>query len=162
MKRIICLMLAVICLMGLCACGGGDPDEGNATKVRENINIAAIKDSIISEIGIQGAYDMDTAMLFNMYGIDEADVEECASFTTMDGVFPDEIIMVKATDKDAADRVEEKLNTRLDAVLTQSQNYDAENYAIAQKCKVIREGQVVALFISANHEEMQTIFNAKQ
>lgn len=158
MKRIVCLMLAVFCLMGLCACGDkSSSDEGSGT-ARENINITEIKDTIISEIGIEGAYDMDTAMLLNMYGIEEADVEECASFTTMDGVFPDEIIMVKATDKDAADRVEEKLETRLEAVLTQSQNYDAENYAIAQKCKVIREGEVVALFISANHETMQEIF----
>lgn len=158
MKRIICLMLLVLCLLGLCACGG-NKDEDTKTTARENINITEIKDTIIAEIGIEGAYDMDTAMLLNMYGIEEADVLECASFTTMDGVFPDEIIMVKATDNAAADRVEDKLTVRLEAVLTQSQNYDAENYAIAQKCKVIREGQVVALFISADHETMQEIFN---
>lgn len=157
MKRFFALLLAVLMIVSLTACGNSS-DESESASVRDNIDIKGIKDTIISELSIEGAYDMDEAMLLNMYGIEEAWVEECACFTTMDGVFPDEIIMVKAADKDAADKVQEKLNTRLEAVLTQSQNYDAENYAIAQKCKVIREGQVVALFISANHETMQEIF----
>jgi len=53
MKRIVCLMLAVFCLLGLCACGDkSSSDEGSGT-ARENINITEIKDTIISEIGIE-------------------------------------------------------------------------------------------------------------
>lgn len=76
----------------------------------------------------------------------------------MDGVFPDEIVMIKATDADAAKRIEEKLNKRLEEVKVQSESYDAENYALAQECKVIKEGNYVALFLSAKHADMEKIF----
>ena len=103
--------------------------------------------------------DLAPARLLALYGIEEADIKESACFVTMDGIFPDEIVMIKAADTDAADRIEEKLNTRLDEIKVQSQSYDPENYAIAQECKVFREGNVVALFVSAKHADMEAIFN---
>ena len=162
MKRIIALLLCLLCTVSLFACGAGSNDETsneNNSQQTANVNLTEIKDSIITKLAIDGAMDMDTSMLLNLYGIDEADVKESACFATMDGVFPDEIVMVRATDSNASARIAEKLQTRLEAVLVQSKNYDAQNYEIAQKCKVITKGDIVALFISANHETMQGIFN---
>lgn len=154
MKKIVCALLAVMCLLSLFACGSGESSDS----ARE-IDIKAKKDQIISDLAIEGALDLASERLLALYGIDAADIEESACFITMGGVFPDEIVMIKATDADAAGRIEEKLNTRLDEIKVQSQSYDPENYAIAQECKVLREGNVVALFMSAKHADMEAIFN---
>lgn len=150
MKRLVCAVLLIVMMLSLVACGSGSPRE---------IDIKAVKEQIIFELSIEGALDLASERLLALYGIEEADILESACFVTMGGVFPDEIVMIKATDADAADRIEAKLNTRLDEIKVQSQSYDPENYAIAQQCKVIREGTVVALFMSAKHADMEAIFN---
>ncbi len=149
MKKIIALVLAVLTIFALTACGGGSAKE---------IDIAAVKETIVTDLAVEGSMDIDASRLLDLYGIAAEDIEESACYITMDGVFPEEIIMVKAVDGDAAKRVEEKLNTRIEEVKVQSQSYDAENYALAQECKVIKEGNYVAMFLSAKHAEMEDIF----
>ena len=153
MKKLICTLLAVVCMFSLFACGSG------AESTAKDIDINAVKEQIIADLSMDGAMDLAPARLLALYGIDEADIAESACFVTMDGIFPDEIVMIKATDADAADRIEAKLNTRLDEIKVQSQSYDPENYAIAQECKVLREGNIVAMFMSAKHADMEVIFN---
>ena len=148
MKKIISLVLAMICLFSLAACGGEEAD----------IDVAKVKEQIINDLGVEGALDIDTASLLDLYGIVAEDVEESACYVTMDGVFPQEVILVKAVSQEAAKRVSEKLNVRIDEVKIQSQSYDAENYALAQECKVIVKGNVVAMFLSPQHAEMEKIF----
>ena len=60
----------------------------------------------------------------------------------------------------AASRVAEKLESRLAEIKNQSASYDAENYALAQKCKVTKDSNYVTLFVSAKHEDMQKIFDS--
>ena len=152
MKKFICVILALVCMFSLFACGSG---EGSASD--KDIDINAVKEQIISQLGIDGAMDLPAERLLALYGIDEADIASSACYVTMDGVFPDEIVMIKAVDTEAAKRVEEKLNTRLDEIKVQSQSYDPENYAVAQECKVLKEGNVVALFMSPKHADMEEI-----
>lgn len=151
MKRVFCVLFALLMILSLAACGGDD-----SSKV---IDIAAVKDQMIADLQIEGAMDVDASRLLNLYGIAEEDITESACFVTMDGVFPDEIVMVNAIDNDAVERIEEKLNARLDEVKVQSQSYDPENYAIAQECHVITDGLTVVLFLSPEHEAMEEIFS---
>lgn len=150
MKKIICILFAAFLMLSLFACG---------EDTVKDIDIKAVKEQIISELAIEGALDLASERLLALYGIEEADITESACFVTMGGVFPDEIVMIKAVDGDAADRIEAKLNTRLDEIKVQSQSYDPENYAVAQECKVLREGNTVALFMSAKHADMEAVFN---
>ena len=154
MKKVLVAIMILVCCMSLFACTDNTADN----TVKKNISLAQIKDRIIDECAIEDAMDLDAYMLLNLYGIEEADVAESACFSTLGAVFPDEIIMIKAKDKDALNRISEKLENRLDAVLAQSKNYDAENYEIAQKCKLITKDEYIALFISPKHEQMQEIY----
>ena len=151
MKKLIAIISLTLILCMLCACGGEE------AKV---IDITKVKSDIVSQIGITEPMDVKADRLMDLYGIAATDVKTAACFVTMDGVFPDEIIMVEAVDASAASRIAEKLESRLSEVKNQSASYDAENYAIAQKCKVTKTGNYVTLFISAKHEDMQKIFDS--
>lgn len=151
MKKL-ALILAVVCLIGaLSACGSSakEPDP------------AAVVDEIVATLSIASPLDVPAERLLALYGIAAEDIAASASFTTLDGgIFPDEVVIVKAVDTAAAGRVEECLNSRLDSVMAQAQNYDPESLAVAQQCKVMKNGCYVALFLSPQHEAMESIYTA--
>lgn len=176
MKKFLGVTLAVLTLSAAAACSKAPAEETTAaeepgvtgsaadeTAVSENaaegVDLKALKDNMISSLGIENAADVAADRLTALYGIEAADVTDSACFITMQGVFPEEIVMVKAADDAAAARIAEKLLVRLQDVLNQSKNYDEENYALAQTCKVMSKNGYVALFISAQHEAMEKMFD---
>ena len=175
MKKLICAVLAVLMLLTLCACSdSGDNGNTPSDKPSDNtssssepsssapqdktVDLAAIKDKIISDVKVEDPMTVDSDKLTELYGIAAEDISESACFVTSSGTFPEEAIMIKAKDDAAKGRIVELLNARIDDVKVQSESYDAENYALAQKCKVIIEGDYIAMFISASHEKMENIF----
>ena len=168
MKKILGVTLAVLTL-SLAACSKAPAQESTtagdvattvaAAEQTGAVDLAALKASMIDTLAIEGAVDVASDRLTALYGIDAADVADSACFIKMEGSFPDEIVMIKAASADAAGRIAEKLGVKLDDVLNQSKNYDADNYAIAQTCKVVTKGDYVSLFISAKHVEMEKMFD---
>lgn len=151
MKRILAFLCLAAMLAGLfTACGAKET----------TIDIAKAKEQIVSDLQIENPADMEPDDLLSYYGIAAEDVEQSACFLTMAGAFPDEVIMIQAVDTDAAARVQEKLEARLETVKATSKNYDAESYQVAQTCKVQVDGRYVALFVSANHEKMEEIYDS--
>ncbi len=147
MKKLVPLLLALT-LLG--ACGTTAEPEP-----------AAVTDEIIDALSIESPLSIPLERLLALYGIEASDVAAFSCFTTLDGgIFPDEVVIVRATDSAAAGRVEACLNARLESLLAQTQNYDPESLAIAQQCRVLKNGRYVALFISPQHEAMEQIYAA--
>lgn len=167
MKKILGVTLAVLTL-SLAACSkapanetttAGDTETTISAEQTGAVDLAALKASMIEKLQITNTVDMASDRLTALYGIDAADIADSACFITMEGAFPDEIVMIKAASADAAGRIAEKLGVKLEDVLNQSKNYDADNYAIAQTCKVVTKGDYVSLFISAKHVDMESMFD---
>lgn len=152
MKKILSVILITVILFSFASC---------TAKPKETvIDINSVKSQITEKVELTDPLDIGTDALSDLYGIDSADVAESACLVTMDGTFPDEVIIVKAQDENSKQRIVDALNSRLSEVKTQSQNYDETNYKLAQECKVITEGNYVALFVSAHHAEMEEIFES--
>ncbi len=152
MKRLIALLLVLASLCALSACGG------NAEEV--TVDLDAVKAQIISSLEISDPLDITTGRLYDLYAIDPETVKASACFITMGGAFPDEIVMVQAVDAATAKQIAEKLQARLLDVTNQAHNYDAESFALLEKCKVETVGTYVHLFISAKSAEMRAIFDS--
>lgn len=151
MKRFICALFAILMIVSLCACS--EQTSGNTAT-----DIASVKEQIINDLKMDGTMDIPASRLLDLYGIEEEWIADSQCFVTMEGVFPDEVIMLRAKDKDSVSKIQEKLEARLNEVKVQSQSYDPENYAIAQECMVITDDTVVALFLSPQHSKMEKIF----
>ena len=121
-------------------------------------DIVDLKNKMLEKFNVTDSVEFSADLLLNMYGITASDVEEVSGYMTLDGVFPQEVIMIKATSESGKQAVISALNKRIDEVKVQSQNYDAENYALAQKCKVESDGLYVTMFLSPNVEEMTNMF----
>jgi hypothetical protein len=157
MKKIVSLLIAFILVFSFAACSS-DGGEKTQTNTDITVDLNAVKAEMIQTLSPSDPIELSAQSLLDLYGIAAEDIEASACYTTMDGVFPEEVIMIKAKDSDALARIEEKMNNRIAEVKVQSQNYDAENYALAQKCGVKSDGLYVTLFISPNVEEMTNMF----
>lgn len=123
----------------------------------DGTGLAAVRDQIITSLQITDYAEMDNGRLLDVYGIEEADLTQSASFVIMSGAYPYEIVLVEAVDDAAAGRIAEKLQARLDEVRNQYKDYDAEAYAMAQKCSVDTDGLTVSLFLSPERDTMRKI-----
>ena len=152
MKRsivaLLCLFVLLLALFSGCA--AKEPDTA----------LSAILSEIREETGIADGLVLTDADLLELYGIETADVADHACLSSMNGIFPDEILMIRAANEDALSRIREKLDRRLSEVLNQSKSYDAASYAVAQKCQVDVRGLYIALFVSAQHEDMTALYDA--
>lgn len=148
MKKLGCLLFAFLFVLSACSAAPTAPDKP----------IADILNEIAEGAEINNPMPIGTDSLLSLYGISADDVDESACFITMNGVFPDEVIIVKAKDADGAKRIKACLDNRLKEVLDQSRSYDAESYAVAQKCHVTENGLYISLFVSAAHEKMNEIY----
>lgn len=119
--------------------------------------LADIQQDILTKLNITEYMDITAERLLDAYGILTEDVAQSASFTTLSGAFPHEVILVEAVDDAAAKRIAEKLQARLDEVTNQYKDYDAESYALAQACSVDTDGLVVSLLLSPERETMRQI-----
>ena len=148
MKKIIAFVF--ILLFALTACGA-QPKTADAP-------LTEILDEILTETGITGQIPVDVTNLTALYGISGDDIAESACCITMNGIFPDEILMIKAVDDAAAARIKTSLETRLAEVMNQSKSYDPASYAVAQKCRITENGLYISLFVSAKHEQMNELY----
>lgn len=159
MKKFLSVILVLTLIFSFAACTKNDA-EGNPsdkTPSEITIDINALKNTIIEKAELTDPLELNAEGLCELYDIDSADVSEAVCVTTLDGTFPDEVIIIKAANEDAQKRITDKLSSHLDDVKIQSQNYDAENFALAQKCRIIEKGNYLALFISAKHAQMEKI-----
>lgn len=136
------------------------PEAKPAEEVKSStaVNLEAVKNAIITIVGVADPLDVPTSRLSSLYGIDASLVKQSACFVTIEGAFPDEIVMIEAVNEDAASSIKALLNNRLAEVKEQSKSYDAENYALAQQCSVDKKGLFVTMFLTPQHANMKVIY----
>ena len=181
MKRILSVTAALLLLMlALAGCGGGgeeaaetetaevteaaEPAEstesvepaGNAAAA---VFLGTLADQMIADAGITDAIPVSSEALVNVYGLDPAGIAEAAGYNASSaGAFPQEIILVKAVDADAAAAVAEAFNNRLGNIAAQAESYDPDSLALAQKCQVVTKGDYVGLFFSEHYDQLAELF----
>lgn len=149
MKRLL-LPLLVLSLLFCTACA----------PTAEELPLTTIRDDILHSLSARDAVFLTGRSLYSYYGIEAEDCADMAAYQLTQGLFPDECVMIRAVNKDAAKRVEAALQQRLQQVLAQSRDYDAEGYAMAQSCRVETDGLYLRFFLSQRHEEMEAIYQA--
>lgn len=169
------LLLTLVLVLSLAACGDkntADDNQPGTTQPADNgdaaqtngattgsVDLAALRDQLIADCGYTDTLPLETAMLESTYGITADQVTSSASFNaTVGTAFPDEIVMVEATDAAAAQDVASKLTNRLSAIADQAASYDPDSEALAKKCEVVTSGNYVGMFFSSHYDEMVSAF----
>lgn len=153
MKKTAFAILALMLVLGLAACGGG-------TSTVKEADLAAIMADIQTQVQPQEMMELQEGNLMDYYGIDPVDVKQFAASISETGLKASEIVMMEGVDAEAAARIEEKLEGRLQQMINSFNNYLPEEYAIAKDCKVESYGNYVTLFVSDKADRMKEIFES--
>ena len=158
------LLLVVVMLFAVCfsACGSEAAEE-NATEVvaeTSSVDLTKVLDAIITGVEAKDPLIIPADRLSSLYGIEAALVKQSACYVTVEGAFPDEIVLIEAVSEEAAATIQGLLETRLSEVKEQSKSYDPDNYALAQKCTVDKKGTYVSMFLAPEHVKMKSIFDS--
>ncbi len=102
--------------------------------------------------------DLSSGDLTPTYGIADKDVRQFAAYVDSTGTKGDEILLFEGTGREAADRVEKRLDDRYHQKEVEMKDYLPKEYAVLQKCKVERDGNFVALIVSPQYKTLEQIY----
>lgn len=149
MKRIIAVLCAAALVISLCACSGQSAAKPLSEVFEE------IKSQVTLAENIE--YN-DVAKLDRYYGIAPEEVAEFAGCVSSSGTDQEEIILIKAADSASAERIKGILEAKYNAKLNENKNYNPEQAAIIEKCKVEQNDLYVSMIISPSAETITSIY----
>lgn len=147
MKRIFAVAVAlVLCLSLLAGCGSKDVNLNDVmTKLNSDYSLSLQTLSSVDELN-------------TYYSISTDDVKQFAAEIDSTNDAPKEIILIEATDADAATRVEEALTTRLNSIMATYNSYSPDQVDMVKACKVTKDGNFVSLIVADKAPDMLNVY----
>ena len=139
MKKTALLIMGMLLLLCLTACGQSAPKAASTADV-------PLKDLVSTVIGnTDGLVSMPRTDLEDVIGISPDDFKE-AVYLQDDGMGGREVLVLRASDKDAAARIAAQLENYLEQRRKETRNYLPEAYKLLEAAKVETKNLTVALF----------------
>ncbi len=102
---------------------------------------------------------LETDMALQIYGISAEDVQEAAVYVGTGGATVDEISVWKAKDANAAARVKEKVQARIDAQKSVYADYQPTEVPKLDHPILITDGNTVILCVSEHNSDAQAVLD---
>ena len=148
MKKVISLAVAlVLCLSIFAGCGA------------KEVNLADLMDKMNSEYSVDATKYETKDDMYKYYNINADDIKQFAVGKSDTDSKNTEVVLVEATDSDAASRVETALTNRYNSIFQQNASYSAEELDMVKNCKVTKDGNFVTMIIGEKASDMLTMFN---
>lgn len=147
MKKVISIVSAlVLCLAVFAGCGA---KEVKLSEVMDKLN----SDFSLSLKALESADDLN-----KYYSINTADVKQFAAEIDPNNNAPVEIVLVEATNADAAGKIETALTSRYKSIYSQYSSYTPEKLSMVKDCKVTKDGNFVTMIVADKAPEMLEAF----
>lgn len=148
--RVAAALMSMVCVFIFAGCSSEAKD----------VDLNEVLNTINSEYKIENTTAVaDKEKLNTLYQIAEEDVESFAAEISETEIT--EIILVKAVDAEAATRVSEKLQIRLNGKKSQAASYEAEVLDLVKQCEVATNNDVyVRLIVADNVKEITDTYNS--
>ncbi len=155
MKKIIALLLCLIMTLSLTACGDNTPDSSDESNNAVNVDVEKVYNDCIALLNEMVPLDAD--MMLDFCGIQAEDCVKAFVAISADGLLTDEIWVIEVVDDEAAKRILDKTDKRLEAKAEESITYSPVQYAVVQKAQVIRKGNYIAMLVAPNVDDLKTV-----
>jgi hypothetical protein len=160
MKKIFAsALIIVMCALMLFGCG--ESAQTADTNALKDVALSAATDKLNTDIFDGGANmkvidSLDKLELY--YDIAPEDVAEfSAEISKNSATEIDEVVIIKAVDSNAAKRIADKLELRLQSQKDLCASYSAQLLAVAEKCEVRTKDVLVTLIICDDYQKAISI-----
>ncbi len=154
MKKQMLIALSLLCLCLLLSACSSAPANAPAADMSSRFEAVYTK----IEANFPEMMEIPQDMVLDYYGIDPADYSAGFFMISVDNMLADEIVMLQAVDGAAADRLEGMLEERLQAKAEEAESYSPEQFAVISACRILRDGQTLALIVSPEFSSMADTF----
>lgn len=150
-KTFIAILSLVFLLVILMSCAKTGSSEINIADIFGEITASVTLPANTLELAIEDLKDY--------YGIAPEKVSEFVAVQDSSG-YKDEILIIKSVDEIAGQEIIEILTDYLSCQKESIRKYDPDQYKILCSSSVIKNGNYIAMFISAEQNTMEDIFNS--
>ena len=159
MKKIICLILSVLMLLSLSACGGGEDTTGTtAPAAPKELNLTETYTTITSGVTMPGMLQLDSDLMLDLFGIKAEDCKQALVYICENSLQADEIWMIEAKDAAALETLKTLAQSRLDQKDAESITYSPEQNKVVKKTQIIVTGNYLVMICSPDVEAIATAF----
>lgn len=143
MRKPLCVLLALLlaCLVAAACAEGAETPETLLDRVSR-----VAEDNL--DLAVMSADD-----LYDLVGVAPEDCDDFAYLADYNALSGRELIVVRAVDEEAADRVEEMLSNYLEQRMRETRNYLPAAYKVLSVAEVRREELLTVLSIAAPNPE---------
>ena len=150
MKKLIALLMALCCLFAFVACGNSaEPAQSNGEQeqTEKGLDLQALNGKIQEKLGVVSP-ELNQNMVLNMYGLTAEDCAEMVVCSDYDGTKCNEIWLIKAASEESLAAVKSLAQSRVDSLLDQSKNYNADVYAASGDARIETRGLYLLLIVT--------------
>lgn len=166
MKRIIVPIIIVLSAVILTACAtdnlgdASSPSDASSSQPdsQENTQANATLNAVYEQLKASELLPEMIAADKSSYGIETSDYSAAVFYKSSDDNLTDEVLLVTASDEEAAERVEQALYSWLDKKAEEAKKSSNVQYAIIASCYVEKNGNNLALIISSDAEKLTNIY----
>lgn len=178
MKKLLVSFLALVMLLSMAACtvetdqGGknngtdnngesnsqGGKNDGTGENESEALDMEAVYEKLAEAAELPEMLPLGAGMILNLCGVAEEDAVQAKVVICANSLRTDEIWLMEAKDADAAARIVEAANNRLETKGAESITYDPEQYAVVQKAELLQKGNYIALIVSPDVDALAEAF----
>lgn len=151
MKKGISLLLTLLLVLSLAACGGKQEAE-------VSVDVNALYESY-SQYMPEMFYPDEETML-NFLGIQAQDCVQYKIAICAEGMRADEVWLIEAKDETALETLRQLAQTRIEAKLDETESYVPDQYGIVEKAELLVKGRYLALLISPDVSALKAGFEA--
>lgn len=144
MKKLIALLLALCCLFAFAACGNSGAQEENKEL---ELDLKALNQQMQEKIGVT-IPELNQNMALNMYGLTTDDCAEMLVCSDYDATKCNELWLIKAASEESLEQVKSLAQSRVDSLIDQSNNYNADVYAASQDARIETRGLYLLLVVT--------------
>lgn len=148
MKKAISLVLALLLVLSMTACGGK----------QASVDVNALYESYSQYL--PEMFYPDEATLLNFLGIKAEDCVQYKIALCAEGLRADEVWLIEAKDETSLETLRQLAQTRIEAKLEETVTYVPDQYGIVEKAELLVNGRYLALLISPDVEALKAGFEA--
>lgn len=156
-KKIITILAAAALCAALTGCGDSTNSPAESVVNSETKDAASKTAALKDAVKFPDMVNVKANTLKDRFGIEEADVSEFSAYICGSGAMPDEFGIFSAKDADAAKRISDALNKRVEQQRKTFKDYTPGEMYKFDDCFVETDGTVVIYAICADNSKAKEL-----
>ena len=158
--RTLTVWMLLLCSL-LCCAGCGASSAAKTAEAPAGVpDLQALYEQMLQTADFPEMFLLSPERVAKIYGIDPAACPQALFATVENGLRIDEIWLVEAETEEAAGEIEEIALGRVEQLKRGTENYLPDQFAVAEKARVLRQGKMVALLVSPEAEALAAMLQA--